>query len=209
MQRFMLPTLVCSGLIVSGIGCNGGSSDYKKTTELKKAPEVHDEHEHGAKGPHGGSLVELGAEEFHAEVVLDHDAHAIRVFVLGKDAKTATPTAATELTLTPEGKDALTLKAVPQEGDGEGKSSRFELIDDDIVHTLMDAGMIHGKLRVTIDDKPFSGNVDYHLDDVKHEHKDEKPADTAPKTDPKLDVPKADDAAKEAPATESTEPEPK
>ena len=195
MQRFTLLTVLSSGLILGGIGCSGGSTDYKKTTDLKKAPAVPHAHEHGAKGPHGGSLVELGDEEFHGEVVLDHDAHTVRVFLMGKDAKTAAPTTATEVILAPEGKDALTLKAVPQEGDGEGKSSRFELVDNDVVHALLDAKAIHGSLRVTIGDKPFSGKVDYHLDDMHHDHKDDKPADKP------ADKPKEPEAAKPADAT--------
>ena len=165
MVRFTLLGLVSSALIVTGIGCGGGGADYKKTSELKKAPAVEHVHDHGAKGPHGGSLVELGEEEYHAEVVLDHDAHALRVYVLGKDAKTATPITSTELTITPEGKPALTLKATPQKDDGEGKSSVFEVIDNEAVHAFMDAGMIHADLRVKIGDKPFTGHVDYHLDE--------------------------------------------
>ena len=172
MQRLTLLALVSSGLMIGGIGCSGSSSEYKKTTELKKAPAVHD-HSHSEKGPHGGSLVELGEEEYHAEVVLDHDSHTLRVFVLGKDAKTATATSAKEITLTPEGKDALTLKAAPQKGDAEGKASVFELIDGDVVHAFLDAKAIHAKLRITIADKKFLGEVDYHLDGIHHDHKDE------------------------------------
>lgn len=198
MLRFTFLTLLSSSLIF-GIGCTGGNSDYKKTTELKKAP-AHDEHDHGhdAKGPHGGSLVELGEEEYHAEVVVDHDAHAIRVFILGKDAKTATPTTAKEVTLTPEGKEALTLKAAPQEGDGEGKSSKFELVDDGVVHQFLDAGMIHAQLRVAIEDKPFSGHVDYHLDGDHHDHKDEKPADNTSKPEEAKPEAKTEESAKDA-----------
>ncbi len=203
MRRFTLLVLVSSGLFITGLGCSGGKSDYQKTTDLKKAPAVH-EHSHSDKGPHGGSIVELGEEEYHAEVVLDHDAHALRVYVLGKDAKTATATAAKEVTLTPNGKDALTLKAAPQKGDAEGKSSLFELIDDDVVHSILDAKAIHAKLQVTIGDKPFTGEVDYHLDGIHHEHKDEKPAD-APKDGVKPEENKAAAPDKDKP----TEAEPK
>jgi hypothetical protein len=207
MQRFTLLTVLSSGLILGGLGCSGGSSDYKKTTELKKAPAVHEHHDHGAKGPHGGSIVELGDEEFHGEVVLDHDTHTLRVFVMGKDAKTAAPTSAKEVTLTPEGKTALVLKPVPQDGDGEGKSSRFELVDDDVIHALLDAKAIHGTLNLKINDTPYSGKVDYHLDDVHHDHKDDKPAGkpddkTGDKPDDKTDAKPADpEPAKPADAT--------
>lgn len=183
MERFTLAVLVTGGLLAGGIGCSGGSSDYKKTGDLKKAPALHEEHDHGAKGPHGGSIVELGDEEYHAEVVVDADAHALRVFVMGKDAKTASPIAAKEVTIKPEEKAALTLKAVPLEGEGDEKSSRFELVDEAAVHSLLDAGMLHGNLNIKIGEKPYSGHIDYHLDDIHHEHKDEKPVDTPVKVE--------------------------
>ncbi len=184
MQRFSVVAMCVisvAGLLGGVVGCDGGKSDYKKADEIKKAPAVHDDHGHShggsEKGPHGGSIVELGAEEFHAEVVLDHDAHALRVFLLGPDAKTAAPTTASELVIAPEGKEAWTLKPLPQAGDGDGKSSRFELIDDKVIHDLLDAKFVHGDLRITIGDKPYTGHLDMHLDEVKHEHKDEaKPA---------------------------------
>ncbi len=204
MRRFSVAAMCLmsvAGLLGGVVGCDSGKSDYKKADEIKKAPAAHDEHDHdhGAKGPHGGSLVELGAEQYHAEIVLDHDAHALRVFLLGPDAKTAASVAVTELAIAPEGKDAWTLKAVPQEGDGDGKSSRFELIDDAIVHDLLDAKFLHGDLRITIGDTPFSGHIDMHLDEVHHDHKDEaKPAagDKPVEAEPKADAPKTDADAK-------------
>ena len=183
MERFTLAALLSSGLILGGFGCSDGKSDYKKTGDLKKAPAVHEDHDHGAKGPHGGSIVELGDEEYHAEVVVDADAHTLRVFVLGKDAKTASPIAAKEVTITPEEKKALTLKAVPLDGEGADKSSRFELVDEAAVHSLLDAGMLHGNLNVKIGDKPYSGHIDYHLDGIHHDHKDEKPVDSPVKVE--------------------------
>jgi hypothetical protein len=157
-----------------------------------------------AKGPHGGGIVELGEEEFHAEVVLDHDAHSLRVFLLGPDMKTAATTAATELTLTPEDGKALTLKAAPQDGESDGKASRFEIVDEAAVHDLLDAKMIHGDLKVKIGDKEFSGHVDYHLDDVHHEHKD-----AVPKTDEAKPDETKGDAAKEDGTKDAATPEAK
>ena len=175
MERVSFLAMACSGLMFASLGCGGAASDYKPSSELKKAA-VTDHHEH-EKGPHGGSLVELGEEEFHGEIILDHDAHTLRVLLLGKDAKTAAPSEAKELTVTPAGKAPLTLKAVPLETDGEGKSSRFELVDEDVVHKLMDEGSIHGTLNVSFGDKPYSGEIDYHLEETEHVHKD-MPAET-------------------------------
>jgi hypothetical protein len=191
MRRITLTTLLSLGIISCGIGCPGNNSDFKKTSELKKAPPVH-EHGHGAKGPHGGGLIELGAEEYHAEIVVDHDAHAVRVYVLGKE--------------------ALKLKAAPQKTDGEGKSSVFELIDDGVVHTLMDAKAIHGKLQVSIGGKPFTGEIDYHIDGSAHDHKDEKGHADHKDTDHKDEAAKPDAAKKEdsdKPAEAAKDSEPK
>jgi hypothetical protein len=182
MIRINLVACLAIGVASGIVGCNN-SSDYKTPAELKKAPPVashnHD-HDHGAKGPHGGGIIELGEEEYHAELVVDHDSHAVVLYVLGKDAKTAEAVTATEITITPEGKTALTLKAAPQAGDAEGKTSKFELINDEVVHELMDAGFVHGDLRITIADKPYVGHIDYHLDESDHhdhDHTEEKPTE--------------------------------
>ncbi len=197
MRRISLVAMLVMGLLGGAVGCDGGKSGYKTADDLKKAPAVHDEHGHDAKGPHGGSLIELGADEYHAELVLDHDAHALRVFVLGGDAKTAVPTAATEIVVALEGKDALTLKAAPQDGDGEGKSSRFELIDDKLIHDLLDSKFLHGDLRISIGGKPFSGHIHTHLEEAHHEHKDDVKKDDAHKDDAQPDGAKPDEAKKD------------
>ena len=166
MVRFsMVASLV---LLCGAFGCDK-QSDYKTVGDVKKAPALPD-HEHGAKGPHGGGIVELGDEEYHAEVLVDHDSESVVVYVLGKDAKTAEAVAAADLSVALEGKEPLTLKA----------ASQSVLVDHDLVHALMEAGFLHGDLRITIGDKPYIGHIDYHLDGSSHdehghdEHKDEK-----------------------------------
>ncbi|HEY4721770.1 MAG TPA: hypothetical protein VII92_07985, partial [Anaerolineae bacterium] len=48
------------------------------------AAEAHDDHEHGhaEEGPHGGHIVELGEEEYHAEVTHDDATHKMEVYLL-------------------------------------------------------------------------------------------------------------------------------
>ncbi len=178
MVRFsMVASLV---LLCGAFGCDK-KGDYKPVTEVKKAPALPDhDHGHGEKGPHGGGIVELGDEEYHAEVLVDHDSESVIVYVLGKDAKTAEAVAAADLSVALDGKEPLTLKAAAQTGDAEGKASKFVLVDHDLVHTLMEAGFLHGDLRITIADKPYIGHIDYHLDGSAHdehghdEHKDDE-----------------------------------
>jgi hypothetical protein len=157
-----------AGLLAAG--CDGSKSDFKTAKELNtgKAAGGHDDHDHGA-GPHGGAIVELGADEYHAEVVVDTKSHALRVYLLGPDAKTATPVAATEVTIKTEDNQSLSLKAKPQDGDVAGKASLFELADEKAVDDLAKAGYLHGSLQMEIDGKPFRGDVDAHFDGSSHD----------------------------------------
>ena len=109
---------------------------------------------HYGAGPHGGSLIELGGDDYHAEFVIDHGAHAIRIFLLKSDAKSPLTTKSAEATLTLDKDQKLSLKATPLEGEMEGQSSRFELVDEAFVHQLVDSGFLHGDLSIQIDEKP-------------------------------------------------------
>ncbi|HTN02959.1 MAG TPA: hypothetical protein VL132_13825, partial [Planctomycetaceae bacterium] len=75
---------------------------------------------------------------------------------------------------------SATLKAAPLEGEGEGKASKFELADEKVVHDLLDAGFLHGSLKVQIGEKAYEGHIDAHFDHDHDDHKDEKPAADKP-----------------------------
>ncbi|HQZ69109.1 MAG TPA: hypothetical protein PLY87_28675, partial [Planctomycetaceae bacterium] len=99
LQRFASPVAVVAfGCMV---GCNDG--DTGSTTTISEAPPAMDSHEghdhaHPSEGPHHGDLVELGNEEFHAEVV-HGEAGSVTVYILDSAAKVAVPIDATELTI--------------------------------------------------------------------------------------------------------------
>ncbi len=156
-------------------GCTGSGGDYKTAQQIKQAKQaagqhVHDEHhEHGAAGPHGGAIVELGDEEYHAEVVVDGKTHTLQVYLLGPDAKTSAAVGAQEAAVTTEDNQTLTLKAVPQAGDAKDKASKFELADEGAVDALLKAGFLHGSLQLEINGKPFRGDIDAHFDGSSHD----------------------------------------
>lgn len=164
------------------LGCEQQGGQFKTASQIKQEKGAaghadHDDHDHGA-GPHGGSIVELGDDEYHAEVVVDGKAHALKVYLLGKDAKTVAPVTATEVVVTTEDDKKLTLKAAPQASDGEGKASLFELTEEATVDAIAKAGFIHGSLQLEIEGKPYRGDIDAHFDGTTHdEHQDEKPKD--------------------------------
>lgn len=162
-------------LVASFAGCTGSGSDYKTARQIDQERQAagkpvhagHD-HDHGA-GPHGGAIVELGDEEYHAEVVVDAGAHTLRVFLLGPDAKTASPIAAASVSVVTEDQKTLTLKAVPQEGDGDGKASKFELTDKEAVDAIAREGFLHGALQLEVDGKSYRGDIDAHFDGSSHD----------------------------------------
>ena len=163
-----------SGLLA--VGCDGANSNYKTAKELSGGKSAVDEHEHGA-GPHGGAIVELGNDEYHAELVLDGQAHVLRVYMLGGDAKTTSPVTVSEITVVTEDNQSLKLPAKPQVGDTDGKSSLFELVDEKAVEGLEKAGYLHGSLQLEIAGKPYRGDIDAHFDGSAHgdhDHADHK-----------------------------------
>lgn len=139
-----------------------------------KAGEKADEHAHPEVGPHKGALIELGDEEYHAEIVFDEDKDIVTVYLLDGHAKEAVTSDAKDIAinLKHDGKGAqFKLKAQPQKGDPEGKSSRYGAKSEDLMHAIheKDAGP---KLSLKIKGKTFTGKIDPHVHD--HEHEAEK-----------------------------------
>jgi hypothetical protein len=100
-----------------------GCSDRAEYREVPKGIRVKDtaaRHEHGEYGPHGGHLIELGEEEFHAELVLNPKTKDVAVYILGPDPQKAAPIDAKRVTLelTIEGKTSPHVaKPSTQQGD--------------------------------------------------------------------------------------------
>ena len=80
-------------------------------------------------GEHAGSVVSLGADDYHAEVVLTADGR-LQIFLLGRDATRLIDVREQSLSAYVRGADPtqaveVTLQAKPQPGDGAGRTSRF------------------------------------------------------------------------------------
>lgn len=148
----------------SVIGCQGNDPAFHPVPKGAKVAEPAHSHEHG---PHGGHLVELGNEEYHAEVVFDKPASKLTVYLLDSTAKKYAPTDTKQITLNLliEGKfKSIALAAAPQAGDPSGQSSRFEVAGNpEIKANVKDEEDLKGNVSATIAGKAFSG-------DIKHEH---------------------------------------
>lgn len=127
-----------------------------------------DGHDHGktgashSEGPHHGNLIELGQEEYHAELTHDHATNAVTVYLLDREAKVAQAIADTEivLNLVADGKPTqVKLAGAPQEGDPSGQSSRFTIVDEKVLE-LFEAPNTTGRLNISINGKAYTGVIE-------------------------------------------------
>lgn len=181
MSRFQLPfrSLRVLCLPVAGLaavclaGCSEpGTGASPVITDGPTDTGSHAEHAHPSVGPHHGDLIELGNEEFHAEVV-HGEGGSVSVYVLDSGAMNAVPIDAPELTIniTHDGNaEQFKLLADRDAADPEGKSSRFSLTDEELA-TDLDSHDAVARLVVMINGKSFSGKIE-HVHDADHKHDD-------------------------------------
>ncbi len=137
--------------------------------------DAHDDHAHPHghphEGPHHGELIELGNEEYHAEVV--HTDSEVTIYVLDGTATKSVAIDAPSITMNhPHDGSPLqfTLEASSEQGDAEGKSSRFVSHDPDLL-THIDEEHAQFRLALTIDGKSYNGTFEHsHENDHDHAH---------------------------------------
>ena len=121
-------------------------------------------HVHPTEGPHHGSLIELGRENYHAELVHDMATHTITIYLLDGAAENAVTIPAKQLSLNllVAGKpQQFQLTAQPQPTDQEGMCSAFSSASETMCKALDTKGTT-GRLNVAIAGKVFSGRIDAH-----------------------------------------------
>lgn len=154
--------------VLSGCDGNPASSDGGAVSMDAPPPPTVDVHAHPSEGPHHGTLVELGNEEFHAEIV--HTSDTVTVYILDHSATKSVPIDAQDVTINvvhDNQPEQFKLAAAPEATDEPGKSSRFELRDAELVEH-MDAPAATPKLIVSINGTPYRGEV--HHDHEGHGH---------------------------------------
>lgn len=164
--RSLWPSAIACGLTLT-LGC--GEAPKPATETVHHEGDGHTDHGapeagHPEAGPHNGHLIELGKEEFHAELLHDDATHTITLYVLDGSATKMIPLAEKELTinLVADGKPTqFKIPATPQADDPSGQSTRFELVDETLCKALDDPKS-KARLMLTIDGKQFSGDMAHH-----------------------------------------------
>jgi hypothetical protein len=123
-------TFLTLGLFVLVVaGCENGQNASPPGGPARP-PEAPREGEHAHKpGSHGGHVVEIGRDNYHAEVVFEKGG-TVRLHLLGKDEARVQEAESQVLTAYARAEGgteatAFTLRPVPQPGDAEGQTSRF------------------------------------------------------------------------------------
>lgn len=156
-MRLLLPFTLCLGTLVF-VGCGDDKTPDEKT-EKTTAKTEEENHVHPDKGPHGGGLIELGEEQYHAEMVIDKESGKVTIYILDGHVEEAVPIDAKEVSISEQSK-SYTLQAMPAEGDPEGKSSVFVGNDKALADLL--SGHVHARLIVKIGEESFNGGIDSH-----------------------------------------------
>ena len=162
---------VCVIALLGFWGCGGGDA-YREVTEEdahRAEQHAHEHHHHVHDAPHGGHLIELGEHEYSAEVVHDADKGQLIVYVLDAHAENAVPVALEQIEFAVEGGETIVLVADSQEGDPQGKASRF-LATGDAAAAITDIEGLHGTVTIEINGKPYSGELSHEHDHDSHEH---------------------------------------
>ncbi len=150
--------------------------------QQSSAPKGDTKHQHPEHGPHNGELIELGKEEFHAELVVDEAKKQMVIYLLEKDAKTnvAIETPFLSVNVLLAGKPMqIQLKATPQATDPKGQSSCFAAVSNDLFNALHSA-KADPKLALRIRNKAYVAKITHSHDHSGHNHA-QQPASTTKK----------------------------
>jgi YHS domain-containing protein len=133
-KAYLLAGLGSAALAMAAVGCNQTAPPPVQAAKQHAGDPKHGagngDEEHGHKpGAHGGIIVSLGRDNYHAEAVFEKGG-VIRLYMLGRDEARIQEVDAQDLTgfVKPAGgteAEAMKFAPDPQAGDAAGKTSRF------------------------------------------------------------------------------------
>jgi hypothetical protein len=120
--------LLTTAATLAVVGCSKAQPTPEQAADHKDGDHKDGDHAH-KPGAHGGTIVSLGKDSYHAEVVFEKD-EVIRLYMLGKDESKTQEVEVQELVghATPTGAtDAVQVKFVAEspKGTAAGKTTQF------------------------------------------------------------------------------------
>ena len=112
-------------------------------------------HAQAIKAPHGGEVLELDTDEYHAELRLNEKTHLITIYVLDGKAKQEVPISAPYLVVNVSSGDGTTeFRLVPiyREAKREGPTPFFAIKSDSLMKLLHTAG-VNPQLTINMGEK--------------------------------------------------------
>jgi ABC-type nickel/cobalt efflux system permease component RcnA len=163
--------LVVGAIAIWSLGCNGSNppKGSGKTSDAHGHDHDHD-HDHAHHGPHGGHIIEIGKEEYHAEWTHDDDG-TVTVYILDADMKKEVPIADEKVVIeikAGENVKSYDLLAVNRTEGDEPKASQFEIKDKGLVGGLEALKGLEAALKVNINGKEFTAPITHEEHDHKH-----------------------------------------
>ena len=175
MYRTFVLTLLLSYAVMPQLAF--GQQKGKTVPPVSTKTPPHDNHDHSHagdnhdhKGPHDGELLEIGEEEYHAELVISEKKNQIEVYLLDASAENAVQIDAPFLAVNTKfhGKPTqFKLKPVPQKDDKSGQSSCFSLTSVDLIHALHEKNS-DAKLAIKISKKSYVLKINHEHDHANH-----------------------------------------
>lgn len=148
-------------------GCGGSPAPRDSSSGVAQDAQPRDHaHDHAHHGPHGGHLMEIGEEEYHAEWTHDETGR-VTFYLLDAEARKEVPIEAEEIRIEVQiGDHPPVTYSLPALHPQDGKTAVFQTTNKELLgalETLKSPGVV-ATLHVTIAGKTFAQRI------VEHEH---------------------------------------
>ena len=174
-QLRTLPVYCLALLTTVLIGCGDPDGEVSEVQEsdVHAANDDAASSEHVHTAPHGGHLIPLGDHEYNIEMVFTAESRELHAYVLGGHAEKVVQLDLESFDFdqeTDEGELEITLTANPQEGDEDGKASRYTAKGEAIPEGIKDIEDLHGHVHIEIDGKQYTGDLEHDHGEEGHGH---------------------------------------
>jgi hypothetical protein len=118
-------------------------------------------HQHAALGPHGGAVLEMGADEYHAELVVNEKGNVFTVFILDGQAKREVPIEAPYLNVNLKvGDKPAQYRLLPVRPDGQasGLTACYSIKSESLIRSLHSHDA-NPRLTVRIGEKSYVARI--------------------------------------------------